>query len=88
MTPKINELLEAISFGRDERIQPARVHAHWLCPNRVHACALLAAEGIDVEVIDPRTIAPLDTETILRSVAKTGRALIVDEDFAHCGVSA
>ena len=48
----------------------------------------LLGEGISVEVIDPRTIAPLDTETIRRSVAKTGRLLIVDEDFAHCGVSA
>jgi pyruvate/2-oxoglutarate/acetoin dehydrogenase E1 component len=48
----------------------------------------LKKEGISVELIDPRTVSPLDTETILRSVAKTGRLLIVDEDFAHCGVSA
>jgi 2-oxoisovalerate dehydrogenase E1 component len=48
----------------------------------------LAAEGLSVELIDPRTVAPLDVETIIRSVAKTGRLLIVDEDFAHCGVSA
>jgi 2-oxoisovalerate dehydrogenase E1 component len=48
----------------------------------------LSDEGISVEVIDPRTVAPLDTATILKSVAKTGRLLIVDEDFAHCGVGA
>jgi 2-oxoisovalerate dehydrogenase E1 component len=52
------------------------------------ACEALAKEGISVELIDPRTVAPLDVDTILRSVAKTGRLLIVDEDFAHCGVSA
>ena len=52
------------------------------------ACDVLAREGISVELIDPRTVAPLDSETILRSVAKTGRLLIVDEDFAHCGVGA
>ncbi len=52
------------------------------------ACETLAAEGVSVELIDPRTVAPLDTETILRSVAKTGRLLIVDEDFAHCGIGA
>ena len=52
------------------------------------ACETLAAEGISVELIDPRTVAPLDVDTILRSVAKTGRLLIVDEDFAHCGISA
>lgn len=52
------------------------------------ACDILSDEGISVELIDPRTVAPLDVETILQSVAKTGRLLIVDEDFAHCGVSA
>jgi 2-oxoisovalerate dehydrogenase E1 component len=54
----------------------------------LEACEALEKEGISVELIDPRTVSPLDTETILRSVAKTGRLLIVDEDFAHCGVSA
>lgn len=52
------------------------------------ACEALAKEGINVELIDPRTVAPLDVDTIIQSVAKTGRLLIVDEDFAHCGVSA
>ena len=52
------------------------------------ACETLAKEGLSVELIDPRTVAPLDVDTILRSVAKTGRLLIVDEDFAHCGISA
>jgi 2-oxoisovalerate dehydrogenase E1 component len=45
----------------------------------------LANEGISVEVIDPRTVAPLDIDTILASVHKTGRLLIVDEDFAPAG---
>jgi len=54
----------------------------------LQACDVLEKEGIRVEVIDPRTVSPLDTDTIFRSVAKTGRLLIVDEDFAHCGVSA
>lgn len=54
----------------------------------LQACELLKQEGISVELVDPRTVAPLDTDTILNSVAKTGRILIVDEDFAHCGVSA
>jgi 2-oxoisovalerate dehydrogenase E1 component len=52
------------------------------------ACETLAKEGINVELIDPRTVAPLDVDTIIQSVAKTGRLLIVDEDFAHCGISA
>src|SRR5881628_3271524 len=52
------------------------------------ACEILTTEGISVELIDPRTVAPLDIETIGRSVAKTGRLLIVDESFAPCGIGA
>jgi 2-oxoisovalerate dehydrogenase E1 component len=52
------------------------------------AAEQLAAEGISAEVIDPRTLAPLDMGTILASVHKTGRLLVVDEDFAPCGVGA
>src|SRR5262249_8612202 len=48
----------------------------------------LAAENISVELIDPRTVAPLDLDTILQSVAKTGRLLIVDEAFAPFGFCA
>jgi len=51
-------------------------------------CEELEREGISVEVIDPRTISPLDTDTILQSVAKTGRLLIVDEPPAPCGFAA
>jgi pyruvate dehydrogenase E1 component beta subunit len=43
---------------------------------------------ISVEVIDPRTLEPLDMDTILESVKKTGRAVIVDEDTERCGVTA
>jgi 2-oxoisovalerate dehydrogenase E1 component len=52
------------------------------------AASALAADGIDVEVIDPRSLAPLDLDTLLASVAKTGRLLIVDEDYAPCGIGA
>jgi pyruvate/2-oxoglutarate/acetoin dehydrogenase E1 component len=54
----------------------------------LQAAALLEKQGISVEVIDPRTLVPFDKETILRSVAKTGRLAIVDEAYAACGVSA
>jgi 2-oxoisovalerate dehydrogenase E1 component len=52
------------------------------------AANTLAADGVDVEVIDPRCLAPLDVDTLLTSVAKTGRILIVDEDYAPCGIGA
>jgi acetoin:2,6-dichlorophenolindophenol oxidoreductase subunit beta len=54
----------------------------------MQAAARLEQEGISVEVIDPRTLAPFDKETILNSVAKTGHLVIVDEAYASCGVSA
>lgn len=54
----------------------------------LEAAELLQGEGISVEVIDPRTVAPLDMDTILESVHKTGRLLIVDETFAPCGIGA
>jgi pyruvate dehydrogenase E1 component beta subunit len=46
----------------------------------------LAKQGIEAEVIDPRTIKPLDEELIFESVRKTNRVVIVDEDFKFCGV--
>lgn len=48
----------------------------------------LAAEGIEVEVIDPRTISPLDADTILESVARTHHLVIVDEDNPRCSAAA
>jgi pyruvate dehydrogenase E1 component beta subunit len=42
---------------------------------------------INVEVIDPRTLEPLDMDTIIESVKKTGRAVVVDEDTKRCGVT-
>lgn len=52
------------------------------------AAKVLAGEGIEVEVIDPRTLSPLDEDLILSSVAKTHRLVIVDEDNPRCSVAA
>ena len=54
----------------------------------MEAADQLASQGISCEVIDLRTIVPLDVETIIASVAKTGRLLVVDEDYAMCGIGA
>jgi pyruvate dehydrogenase E1 component beta subunit len=48
----------------------------------------LAKEGIEAEVIDLRTLRPLDTDTIVASVKKTGRAVAVEEGWQQCGVGA
>jgi len=54
----------------------------------LQAAQKLEAEGISAEVIDPRTMVPLDTDTILNSVARTGRLVIVDPAHTTCGAAA
>jgi pyruvate dehydrogenase E1 component beta subunit len=60
----------------------------WMVSRALSAAEQLATEGINAEVIDPRTVAPLDLETILRSVDKTGRVVLVDQAPRHASVSA
>ena len=81
-----------IEFGR-ARISRSGTHvtvvALALMVQRSLAAAdMLAAEGISVEVIDPRTTSPLDIDSILSSVRKTGRLLVVDEAFGPCSLGA
>ncbi|HEY6925346.1 MAG TPA: transketolase C-terminal domain-containing protein [Steroidobacteraceae bacterium] len=59
----------------------------WMVPRAVAAAQQLAKEGIKAEVIDPRTVAPLDLDTILKSVDKTGRVVLVDQATPHAAVS-
>jgi pyruvate dehydrogenase E1 component beta subunit len=54
----------------------------------LEAAKTLEREGISVEVVDPRTLTPLDKQTIINSVKKTGRIIIVSEDCKTAGVSA
>jgi pyruvate/2-oxoglutarate/acetoin dehydrogenase E1 component len=60
----------------------------WLVHEAVAAAEEFAQEGISVEVIDPRTLAPLDTQTIRNSVQKTGRLVVADEAGPTAGFSA
>jgi pyruvate dehydrogenase E1 component beta subunit len=48
----------------------------------------LSQEGIEAEVVDPRTIVPLDKNAILNSVEKTGHLVVVDEANISCGIAA
>ena len=56
--------------------------------NCLQAAELLAAEGISAEVVDPRTVAPLDTATLAESVRKTNRCVVVEEGHLRSGVGA
>jgi pyruvate/2-oxoglutarate/acetoin dehydrogenase E1 component len=60
----------------------------WLVHEALAAAEELAKEGVSVEVVDPRTLVPLDAETIRASVQKTGRLVIADEAGPTAGFSA
>ncbi|MBA0089045.1 MAG: alpha-ketoacid dehydrogenase subunit beta [Acidobacteria bacterium Pan2503] len=60
----------------------------WMVKKSLAAAELLAKEGISAEVVDPRTLTPLDVETILKSVEKTGRLVLVDQATRHASAAA
>ena len=53
----------------------------------LEAAETLAGEGAEVEVVDPRTLSPLDEDAILASVRKTRRLVVVDEDNPRCSMA-
>jgi 2-oxoisovalerate dehydrogenase E1 component len=81
-----------IEFGRASVVQEGAdvtvVALALMVHKTLAAIQLLKAEGVSVELIDLRTVAPLDIDAILKSVAKTGRLLVVDEAFGPFGVGA
>ncbi|MFO1019881.1 MAG: pyruvate dehydrogenase complex E1 component subunit beta [Planctomycetales bacterium] len=81
-----------IEFGRAKVVREGKDVTVVALARMVHLtlsiCDELQKSGISVELIDPRTVSPLDTDTILVSVAKTGRLLIVDEPPTPLGVGA
>jgi len=70
--------------GTDVTVVASLVMLH----HALAAAEVLAAEGVSVEVVDPRTLVPLDGETIVASVRKTGRLLVADEAYLTCGIQA
>lgn len=69
--------------GRDVTVVSLGVGVH----RCLEAADELDAEGVSLEVIDLRTVSPLDEVTVRASVARTGRLLVVDEDYLRCGLS-
>jgi 2-oxoisovalerate dehydrogenase E1 component len=81
-----------IPFGRANVLRAGSDLTIVSCGEYLNRCVAaaneLASQGLSCEVIDLRTIVPLDTQTILASVAKTRRLLVVDEAYSMCGVGA
>lgn len=70
--------------GRDATV----VATSWMAVEALRAADLLAGRGIEIEVIDPRTISPFDADAVVESVEKTGRCVVADNDWSFCGFAA
>ncbi|MFH1639342.1 MAG: transketolase C-terminal domain-containing protein [Chloroflexota bacterium] len=81
-----------IPFGKAEIRQEGKdvtvVAISYQVSLALEAAKELEQEGISIEVIDPRTLEPLDNGAIFTSVGKTGRLVVVDDDYIRCGVGA
>lgn len=82
----------SIEFGKANVVREGTdatvIATHTYVQKAVNVAERLAKEGISVEVIDPRTIIPFDYDTVIESVKKTGRAVVVHEAHRTCGVGA
>jgi pyruvate dehydrogenase E1 component beta subunit len=72
-----------VRSGRDVTIVTLSLSVHYA----FDVAEQLASEGVDCEVIDLRSLVPLDPDTIVESVGRTGRLLVVDEDYLSFGLS-
>lgn len=81
-----------VPFGQASVVRTGKdltiVAISYMVIETLKAANLLEKDGVSAEVIDPRTLAPLDLTTILESVSKTHRLLIVDEDYSPSGAGA
>lgn len=75
---------EVVRQGSDVTIVAPGIMRH----RALEAAKQLDTQGISVEIIDPRTLFPLDKETIIASVKKTGKCVVVDESYSPCGFGA
>jgi len=82
----------AIPFGKANVVKEGTdvtvIATHTYVGKALSVAEKMDKEGISVEIIDPRTLVPLDKDTIIESVKKTGRAVVVHEAHKTCGVGA
>ena len=81
-----------IPLGKGHIVRPGRdltvVAFSYMVKEALEAAKILEEEGIDIEVVDPRSTSPLDTDIILTSVCKTKRAIVADTGWENYGVTA
>ena len=88
----VPEELYSVQIGKGIIRRPGKdltlVGISYMAHIALNASAILEKEGIDIEVIDLRTIKPIDTELLFASIKKTGRVIIADVGWKTCGVAA
>ena len=89
---EVPEDLYDVPFGEARIVRPGRdvtvVAVGRMVDVAVEAAELLAAEGVEVEVVDPRSVQPLDTATLVESARRTNRVLVVHEAVTFGGIGA
>lgn len=82
----------AVPLGLPVRRRPGNaltvVCTSWMNVEAMKAAEVLAKRGVELEIVDVRTVAPLDTGPIIDSVRKTGRCIVADYDWVFCGFGA
>ena len=88
---QIDDVVDPIPFGKARIVREGKDITIVATSSQVMkaeaAAARLAKEGIECEIIDPRTIVPFDRETVIASVKKTGKLVVVDETHETCGIA-
>jgi len=88
----VSEASEEVPIGKAKIVHTGKdvtvVATSHMVIEAMRAADVLEKQGISAEIIDLRTIRPIDTESIVASVSKTGHLIVADDDWATCGVSA
>ncbi len=91
-TGEVPEEPYTVAIGQGQILRPGRdatvVATSWMNVEAMQAAEILARHGIEIEVIDPRTVAPFDESLVVASVKKTGHCIVADNDWLSCGFSA
>jgi pyruvate/2-oxoglutarate/acetoin dehydrogenase E1 component len=91
MKGEVPEESYTIPFGQANVVQEGKdvtiVALGWMVHKAIAAAKSLAKKGVSAEIIDPRTISPIDWATIMKSVEKTGKLVIVDEAYPRCNMA-
>jgi len=89
---EVPEEAESLPLEGSKVLHPGKditvVATSWMNVEAVKAAQILKKQGVEVEVVDARSIAPFEDQVAVESVQKTGQCIIADNDWVHCGFSA